>query len=112
MKKILALILAAALAVAALAGCTKPADNGGNDIVAANPVMAYDAYFVALEAVKIAGSTKGSDIKKALPKVRYNGITGLIEFNETGDAKRDVAYVKHANNKSGLWEFVAIQSVK
>ena len=46
------------------------------------------------------------------PKVRYNGITGLIEFNETGDAKRDVAYVKHANNKSGQWEFVAIQSVK
>ena len=67
---------------------------------------------IALEAVKIAGSTKGSDIKKALPKVRYNGITGLIEFNETGDAKRDVAYVKHANNKTGQWEFVAIQSVK
>ena len=35
MKKILALILAAALAMAALAGCTKPADNSGNDTTAA-----------------------------------------------------------------------------
>lgn len=87
-------------------------DNGGNDIVAANPVMAYDAYFVALEAIKLAGSPKGSDIKKALPRVRYNGVTGLIEFNDTGDAKRDVAYVKRANNKTGQWEFVAIQSVR
>ena len=52
------------------------------------------------------------DIKKALPKVRHYGITGNIEFNETGDAKRDVAYVKHANNKTGAWEFVAIQGVK
>lgn len=87
-------------------------DNGGNDVVAANPVMAYDAYNVALEAIKIAGSTKGEDIIKALPKVSYKGITGLIEFNEVGDAKRDVAYVKHANNQTGAWEFVAIQSVK
>ena len=87
-------------------------DNGGNDIVAANPVMAYDAYFVALEAIKLAGSIKGSDIKKALPKVRHSGVTGMIEFNDTGDAKRDVAYVKRANNKTGQWEFVAIQSVR
>ncbi|MBD5440160.1 MAG: ABC transporter substrate-binding protein [Treponema sp.] len=87
-------------------------DNGGNDVVAANPVMAYDAYNVALEAMKIAGSTDGDAIKNALPKVSYKGITGVIEFDETGDAKRDVAYVKHANNKTGAWEFVAIQSVK
>lgn len=87
-------------------------DNGGNDVVAANPVMAYDAYNVALEAMKIAGSTDGEAIKNALPKVSYKGITGVIEFDETGDAKRNVAYVKHANNKTGEWEFVAIQSVK
>ncbi|MCR5290681.1 MAG: ABC transporter substrate-binding protein [Treponema sp.] len=87
-------------------------DNGGNDIIAANPVMSYDAYNVALEALKLAGSTKGADIKAALPKVKYEGITGLIEFDQTGDAKRDVAYVKHANNQTGSWEFVAIQSVK
>ncbi len=91
---------------------TRLTDNGGNDIIAANPVMAYDAYNVALEAIKTAGSTKGEDIKKALPKVRHNGITGMIEFNSTGDAKRDVAYVKHCNNETGAWEFVAIQGVK
>ncbi|MDY4133598.1 MAG: amino acid ABC transporter substrate-binding protein, partial [Treponema sp.] len=86
-------------------------DNGGNDIVAANPVMAYDAYNVALEAIKAAGSTKGEDIMKALPGISYNGITGLIEFDATGDAKRDGAYIKHANNNDATWEFVAIQKI-
>ena len=86
-------------------------DNGGNDIVAANPVMAYDAYNVALEAIKAAGSTKGEDIMKALPGISYTGITGLIEFDATGDAKRDGAYIKHANNNDATWEFVAIQKI-
>ena len=73
--------------------------------------MAYDAYNVALEAIKAAGSTKGEDIMKALPGISYTGITGLIEFDATGDAKRDGAYIKHANNSDATWEFVAIQKI-
>ena len=32
-------------------------NNGGNDMVSAVTAMGYDAYFVALEAIKAAGST-------------------------------------------------------
>ena len=37
-------------------------NNGGNDMIAAVTVMGYDAYFVALEALKAAGSTDPSAV--------------------------------------------------
>jgi branched-chain amino acid transport system substrate-binding protein len=86
-------------------------NNGGNDIVAAVSAMGYDAYYVALEALKAAGSTDKADVLAALPGVTYNGVSGSIAFDETGDAIRDVAYIKHANTETGNWEFVAIQGI-
>jgi branched-chain amino acid transport system substrate-binding protein len=38
-------------------------------------------------------------------------VTGDISFNETGDANRDVAYVKTANTETGAWDFVAVQGI-
>ena len=86
-------------------------NNGGDDTVAAVTAMGYDAYFVALEALKKAGSTAPADVMKALPSVSYTGVSGKIEFNETGDAKRDTAFVKNANTETGAWDFVAEQGV-
>lgn len=86
-------------------------NNGGDDTVAAVTAMGYDAYFTALEAVKAAGSADAGAINEALWNVKYEGVTGAIEFDETGDAKRDVAYVKTANTETGAWDFVAVQSV-
>ena len=86
-------------------------NNGGNDMVSALTVMGYDAYFVALEAIKAAGSTDPAAVLAALPGVSYSGVTGLIEFDEIGDAKRDVAYIKSANTESGEWEFVKVQGI-
>ena len=84
-------------------------NNGGNDMLAAVTVMGYDAYMVALEAIKAAGSTSPADIMAALPGVQYTGISGDISFNDIGDANRDSAVIKAANNETGEWEFVAIQ---
>ena len=39
------------------------------------------------------------------------GVSGLIEFDEIGDAKRDAAYIKAANTESGEWEFVKVQGI-
>ncbi len=86
-------------------------NNGGNDMVSAVTAMGYDAYFVALEALKAAGSIEPAAVLEALPGVSYTGVSGLIEFDEIGDAKRDAAYIKTANTASGEWEFVAIQGV-
>ena len=86
-------------------------NNGGNDMVSAVTAMGYDAYFVALEAIKAAGSTDPAAVLAALPGVSYTGVSGLIEFDEIGDAKRDAAYIKAANTESGEWEFMKVQGI-
>ncbi|MBO4731594.1 MAG: ABC transporter substrate-binding protein [Spirochaetaceae bacterium] len=91
---------------------TAKTNNGGDDEISAVSAMGFDAYYTALEALKNAGSTKGSDVMKALPSTKYTGVSGIIEFDETGDAKRDVAYVKKVNNTTAKWEFIAVQKVK
>ena len=87
-------------------------NNGGNDMVAAVTAMGYDAYFTALEALKLAGSTDPAAVLEALPNVSYEGVCGLIEFDEIGDAKRDQAYIKQANTETGVWDFVTVQGVE
>ena len=87
-------------------------NNGGNDMVAAVTAMGYDAYFTALEALKLAGSTDPAAVLEALPNVSYEGVCGLIEFDEIGDAKRDQAYIKAANTETGAWDFVTVQGVE
>ncbi len=87
-------------------------NNGGNDMIAAVSVMGYDAYYVALEALKAAGSTDPAAVMAALPGVTFDGVSGAIAFDaENGDAVRDVAYVKHCVTETGSWEFVAQQGV-
>ena len=90
---------------------TAKANNGGDDTVSGLTVMGYDAYYVALEALKAAGSTDPAAVNEALWDVTYTGVSGDISFNEIGDANRDAAYVKNANTETGAWDFVAEQSV-
>lgn len=93
------------------ADATRLAENNNSDVIVANSAMGYDAYFVALEAIKAAGSAEGAAINEALWNVSYTGVTGPISFNEIGDANRDQAYVKEVNAADGTWNFVAIQGV-
>ena len=86
-------------------------NNGGNDVISAVTAMGYDAYFTALEALKAAGSTNPADVLAALPGVSYDGVSGHIEFDNIGDAVRDVAYIKAANTTNGAWEFVKVQGI-
>ena len=86
-------------------------NNGGNDEVAAVTVMGYDAYFTALEALKLAGSTDPEAVLAAMPDVKYDGASGHIEFNEIGDADRNIAYIKTANTETGSWDFVKVQGI-
>ena len=91
---------------------TAKTNNGADDEIAAVSAMGFDAYYTALEALKLAGSTKSEDVKAALPKTTYKGVSGSISFNETGDAVRDVAFIKKVDVSTGKWKFVAQQSVK
>jgi branched-chain amino acid transport system substrate-binding protein len=87
-------------------------NNGGNDMIAAVSAMGYDAYYTALEALKAAGTTDSAAVMAALPAVTYDGVSGHIAFDETGDAIRNSAFVKKINNETGEWEFVAEQTVE
>ena len=84
--------------------------NGGNDTISAVTAMGYDAYYVALEAIKAAGSVDPADIKAALGGVTYNGVSGAIAFDEIGDAIRDTAYIKTANTADGTWALETVQT--
>lgn len=95
------------------ADSTRLANNGGDDKIAAVTAMGYDAYFVALEAIKAAGSKEPAKINDALWNVNYDGVCGNVTFEpENGDANRDKAYVKKANTETGDWDFVAEQGVE
>ena len=88
-------------------------NNGGNTDLAAVTAMGYDAYFVALEAMKAAGSTDPADILAALPELNATGLVcGDVTFNEVGDANKTTAFVKKCNNETGVWEFVKEQSAE
>lgn len=86
-------------------------NNGGGDGVAAVSALGFDAYNVALEAIAAANSTVGADIRNALPGVDYTGVTGSITFNETGDANKDMAYVKTIDVENKNFKFLKTQSV-
>ncbi|KAF5029359.1 Leucine-, isoleucine-, valine-, threonine-, and alanine-binding protein [anaerobic digester metagenome] len=86
-------------------------NNGGDDTIAAVSVMGYDAYFTVLEAIKAAGSADPKAINEALWKVNYQGISGLISFDGTGNVIRDVAFIKKVNTQTGKWDIVAVQSI-
>ncbi len=87
-------------------------NNGGNDIISAVSAMGYDAYFVALEALKAAGSTDSKAVNEALWNVTFDGVSGAIAFDSVnGDAIRDTAYIKTIDTATGAWQFVAVQGV-
>lgn len=83
--------------------------NGGNDTISAMTAMGYDAYYVALEAIKAADSADKGAIKTALADVKYDGVSGHIEFDEIGDAVRDTAYIKTSDNATATWKLEKVQ---
>lgn len=88
------------------------ANNGGNTELAAVTAMGYDAYYVALEAIKNAGSKDPAKVLEAVPSTTYTGVTGAIAFDATGDALRDSAFVKSCNTETGTWDFVTVATVE
>ena len=86
------------------------AANGGNDTISAVTAMGYDAYFVALEAIKQANSGDKADLMAILPSVTYTGVSGSFAFDEVGDAVRDTAYIKTADTSNGTWVLETVQT--
>lgn len=90
----------------------KKISNGGNTIVSGISALGYDAYMVAIEAIKAAGSADSQAVADALGKVSYQGVTGSISFDKTGDAVKDAAFIKSVDTRKGVFQFEKIQTVK
>ena len=80
------------------------AANGGADGLSAGAALGYDAYYTALEAIKLAGTADAEEISRVLPEVVYDGVCGKISFDEKGDAERTVLWIKKGNSSAGIWE--------
>ena len=69
-------------------------ENNQSEIIPAVSALGYDAYLVALEAIKKADSADPTAIRDALEGVKIDGVTGSIAFDVNGDALKDMAFIK------------------
>ncbi len=85
-------------------------ENKQEEIIPAVSALGYDAYLCALKAIETAGSTDGAKIQEALKSTTVDGVTGTIAFDEVGDAKKDMAFIKTIEN--GQFKFLTTTSVE
>ncbi len=86
------------------------AENKQSEIIPAVSALGYDAYLTAIAAIKAAGSADSVAIRDALVGVSIEGVTGAISFDENGDAKKDMAFIKTIEN--GQFKFLKTVSVQ
>ena len=82
-------------------------NNGGTDTVSAVSALGYDAYMVAIEAIKAAGSADSDAIAKALAGVKYSGVTGDVVFDAEGDVDKNIIFIKGVDTAKG--EFYSVK---
>lgn len=75
------------------------------DPIARGSANGYDAVYVVAEAIKIAGSTDASAIRDALPKVKYEGLGGVLQFDETGQARPTLFITQFKDGKQVIVNF-------
>ena len=85
-------------------------ENKQEDIIPAVSALGYDSYLAAIKAIETAGSTDTSAIRDALQGVQIDGVTGSITFNETGDANKDIAFIRTI--KDGKFQFLTTTTVE
>lgn len=72
---------------------------GKEPIIPAVAALGYDSYIVLLDAIERAGSTDKEAIRQALADTKdFEGVTGLLNFDENGDAKKNLAVIKTVEN--------------
>ena len=85
-------------------------EKNGGEGVAAVSALGYDAYMTAIAAIQAAGTTDSQAIRDALPGVSITGVTGAITFDENGDAKKDMAYIKTV--EGGTFKFLKTVTIQ
>ena len=86
-------------------------NNGGTDTVSAVSALGYDAYMVAIEAIKAADTTDSDAIATALADVTYTGVTGDVVFDEEGDVDKNIIFIKGVDTEKGAFYSVKEQGL-
>ena len=82
---------------------------GKEPIIPAVAALGYDAYLLVRDAIEKAGSTDGVAIRDALNATKdFEGVTGVINFTENGDADKNIAVIKTVQDG----QFVYIDTVE
>lgn len=76
------------------------------DEPSAYAALAYDCYLIAYEALKQADSYDGPTLKGILDGIEVEGVTGMISFDENGDAKKNAVVLKIVGDNG--WEFLEV----
>ena len=79
------------------------------DVIPAVSALGYDAYNVLVAAIEKADSVEPAKIAEALKSVESKGVTGAITFDENGDAKKDMAFIKTVTD--GKFKFLKTVTV-
>lgn len=69
--------------------------------------LAYDAYMLICDALESCGSVDKTALRDAIASVKYEGVTGNIEFDENGDPSRP-AVIKRVNTETQTFDYVAV----
>ena len=93
------------------ANSDKLTNNGGTDTVSAVSALGYDAYMVAIEAIKAADSADSDAIATALSGVKFTGVTGDVVFDGEGDVDKNIIFIKGVDTASGTFYSVKEQGI-
>lgn len=80
-----------------------------DESIPAVSALGYDAYLAAIKAIEAADSTDPAAIRQALSSVVVEGATGTITFNETGDANKNLAFIKVI--RDGRFQFLTTSTI-
>lgn len=75
------------------------------EVPAAVTALGYDSYLIVYKAIEQCGSADPQKIRDELAKMKnFEGVTGMIDINENGDADKNSAVIKVV--KDGKFEFL------
>ena len=86
--------------------------NGGDDIISGVTALGYDAFYLALEAMRKTGSVHKADLLAQMPDISYRGITGDIRFDSMGNAIRNTVIIKAADPMANMWTLEEIRKLQ
>ncbi len=73
--------------------------NGFPTTVTSNLACGYDAYMAIYRALENMDKVDNEELRFRIDDLNYDGLTGVIRFNEDGDAIRNTIYMKEIINK-------------